>query len=46
MSVHEIVLDVLLAIALGVLGALALAGTVWVGYWTRRLDRQRAGPVS
>ena len=32
-----------LAAACVVVGALALVGTGWVGYWTRRLDRQRAG---
>lgn len=31
-----------LATACVVLGGLAAAGTVWVGYWTRRVDRQAA----
>jgi MFS family permease len=31
-----------LATACVVLGGLAAAGTVWVGYWTRRVDRQSA----
>jgi hypothetical protein len=26
-----------------VLGVGGLVGTVWVGYWTRRVDRERAG---
>jgi hypothetical protein len=28
-----------LAVASVVMGLLAAAGTVWVGYWTRRVDR-------
>lgn len=31
-----------LGVACVVLGALAAAGTVWVGYWTRRVDRPEA----
>ena len=31
-----------LATASVVVGVLALGGTVWVGYWTARLDRARA----
>lgn len=32
-----------LALACVVMGALAAVGTVWVGYWTRQVDRQAAG---
>ena len=35
-----------LAASCVVVGALALVGTGWVGYWTRRLDRQRAAAAS
>jgi cell division protein FtsL len=31
-----------LAVACLVMGVLAAVGTVWVGYWTRQVDRQAA----
>ena len=31
-----------LGVACVVLGVLAAAGTLWVGYWTRRVDRPAA----
>jgi hypothetical protein len=34
-----------LAVACAVIGAFALVGTGWVGYWTRRLDRRRSGSL-
>ena len=40
--VSVLVAAVPLATACVVLGGLAAAGTVWVGYWTRRVDRQAA----
>ncbi len=40
--VGVLVAAVPLATACLVLGGLAAAGTVWVGYWTRRVDRQAA----
>jgi MFS family permease len=40
--VSVLVAAVPLATACLVLGGLAAAGTVWVGYWTRRVDRQSA----
>ncbi|HEX8779807.1 MAG TPA: MFS transporter [Nocardioides sp.] len=35
-----------LAVACLVVGGLALAGTGWVGYWTRRLDLRRTAQLS
>jgi hypothetical protein len=40
--VSVLVAAVPLATACVVLGGLAAGGTVWVGYWTRRVDRQAA----
>ncbi len=35
-----------LAAACVVIGVLGLLGTGWVGYWTRRLDRQLGGALA